>query len=101
MDKATKKLFAIVAALEQKLDRLDDLERRLSDLDDGKLAEIKKEMAVVAANSQVVVNTVRSHGDTIGRLEKTLTRLDLRCPLLKPDTGEFPNISERVKLKDE
>jgi ABC-type phosphate transport system auxiliary subunit len=101
MDAATKKLFALVAALQEKLDRLDDLEKRLSDIDNGKLAEIKKAMERVETNSRIVVSTVESHGDTIGRLEKTLTRLNLRCPLLKPDTGEFPNISERVKLKDE
>jgi hypothetical protein len=34
-------------------------------------------------------------------VETTLRRVQLRCPPLKPDTDEFPSISERVKLKDE
>jgi hypothetical protein len=101
MDKAIKKLFAIVDQLDDKLARLDELEKRLNALDNGKLEEIRKEMMTVAANSQVVVNTVESHGDVIAKLEKRLTRLDLRCPLMKPDTDEFESVSERLKLKDE
>jgi len=109
MDAATKKLFALVTSLEQKINRLDELEARLAALDtNGKLesvqrqmGEIKSSMAKVAADGQVVVSTVISHGDTIARLEKTLTRLDLRCPLMKPGTDEFPKVVERVKLKDE
>lgn len=102
MDKALKKLFAKLDEFGERLSRLEALEARLAALDtNGKLEAIEKQMAVVAANSQVVVNTVESHGDTIGRLEKTLTRLDIRCPLMKPDTGEFPEIVERTKLKDE
>lgn len=59
------------------------------------LGAIEKRMAEVAANSQVVVATVQSHGDVIQRLERTLTRLNLRCPLLKPDTDELPKVVEQ------
>ena len=108
MDRALKKLFTLVDQLEQRFSRLDALEERLAALDtNGTLAEIKNEMstmrdamAVVAANSRLVVHTVEPHGDTIAQLEKTLTRLNLRCPLMKPDTGEFNEISERLTLKD-
>jgi hypothetical protein len=95
MDAAVKKLFALADALEKKLERLDALEQRLNALDtNGKLGEIERQTTTVAANSQVVVNTVQAHGDTIQRLERTLTRLDLRCPLMKPDTSEFAKVGE-------
>ncbi len=90
MDVATKKLFSLIDSLDQRLERLDAIEQRLNDLDtNGQLDSIQKQMELVAANSQVVVSTVQSHGDTIQRLEQTLTRLNLRCPLMKPDTSEF------------
>ena len=93
MDKAVKKLFALADQLEKKLERLNDLEQRLTALDtNGKLDAIERQMAKVAANSQVVVNTVESHGDVIAKLEKRLTRLDLRCPLMKPETSEFEKV---------
>lgn len=102
MDAALKKLFAKLDEFGERLKSLEELEERLTALDtNGKLGEIKRTMAEVAANSQIVVNTVESHGDTIGKLEKTLTRLDLRCPLMKPDTSELPAVTERTKLKDE
>ena len=102
MDKAIKKLFAVLMNLEKKLERLDALEQRLTSLDtNGKLDEIERQMITVAANSQVVVNTVESHGGALSRLEKTLTRLNLRCPLMKPKTDELPALTERVRLKDE
>lgn len=109
MDKALKKLFAKLDELGTRIQSLEALEKRLAALDTNgqldsikeQMGSIKEQMVIVAANSQVVVNTVESHGDTIGKLEKTLTRLDLRCPLMKPDTGEFPEISERLRLKDE
>lgn len=97
MDKALKKLFAQLDEFGKRLERLEQLEERLTKLDtNGHLDEIRLEMAKVAANSQVVVNTVQSHGDTIQKLERTLTRLDIRCPLLKPETSEF----EKVKGED-
>lgn len=102
MDAATKKLFAVVDRLEERLKKLDELEQRLAALDtNGKFEEIKKAMVRVEANSRVVVSTVEGHGDLIVRMEKVLTRLNLRCPLLKPDTSEFPKIIEREKMKDE
>lgn len=105
MDEATRKLFAIVSKLERKLSKLDELEKRLTALDtNGKFEEIKRVMAQVEANSRVGVNTVESHGSMIMRMEKLLTRLELRCPELKPTTGEFQKVSEateRKKLKDE
>lgn len=92
----------VEAALKKVFAKLDELSERLDGLDtNGKLEEIQKQMSTVAANSQVVVNTVESHGDVIAKLEKRLTRLDLRCPLMKPDTDEFESVSERLKLKDE
>ena len=102
MDAALKKLFAKLDEFGERLKSLEALEERLTALDtNGQLDEIKKTMVRVEANSQVVVNTVEAHGDTIGRLEKTLQRLDLRCPLMKPETDEFPQVTERTKLKDE
>jgi len=96
MDNATKLLFARLDEINKQLARLDVLEQKISELDpNGKLDEIKYEMRVVAANSQVVINTVEGHGENIRRLEKTLTRLDLRCPLMKPSTDEFPSVIER------
>lgn len=108
MDAATKKLFAVVNELEKKLTRLDELEQRLTALDtngrlDGvreEMEQIKKSMASVAADSRVVVSTVESHGSTIQKLENTLTRLNLRCPLLKPSTEELPKVVEREALKN-
>ena len=102
MDAALKKLFALADQLEKKLTRLDELEQRLTALDtNGKLDEIERQMQKVAANSQVVVNTVESHGETIAKLEKTLPRLGLRCPLMKPGTDDLPTVTERTRLKDE
>jgi hypothetical protein len=112
MDAATKKLFAVVNSLEQKLTRLDDLEKKLTALDtNGRLdyvreemEKIRKEMVKVAANSRIVVTTVESQGTTIENLEKVIRRINIRCPLLKPTTDEFQSItavSEREKLKDE
>jgi cystathionine beta-lyase/cystathionine gamma-synthase len=95
MDAALKKLFALTDRLEAKLSRLDELEKRLTALDtNGKLDAIENQMKKVASNSQVVVTTVQSHGETIARLEKTLTRLNIRCPLLKPKTEELPSVGE-------
>jgi hypothetical protein len=93
MDKAIKKLFAIVDQLDDKLARLDELEARLNALDNnGKLEEIKKQMAQVAANSRVVVHEVERHGTILDGVETTLRRVQLRCPLMKPDTSEFEKV---------
>lgn len=92
MEKSLKKIFAELDAIKKRLDALDQ---------NGQLEEIKRQIAKVAANSQVVVNTVQTHGDVIQRLERTLTRLDIRCPLMKPDTDEFQQVLERKELKDE
>jgi hypothetical protein len=84
-------------------DRIDELfselaavKEQLEELNNGKFEDIRKAMAQVAAESRVVVNTVQTHGDLIVRLERILTRLDLRCPLMKPDTSEFENVGKRV-----
>jgi hypothetical protein len=88
MDAALKKLFA----------KLDELGKRLDELDsNGKLDEIRKEMKTVAANSQIVVNVVESHGDTLAKLERTVERLHMRCPLLKHDTDEVPAVRLEAK----
>lgn len=93
MDEATKKLFAIVGRLEKKLEKLDELEKRLAALDtNGKFEEIKKQMTAVAVNSRLVVTQVEAHGDVLARMEKTSMRLSLRCPLLKPETSEFEKV---------
>lgn len=99
---AIKKLFVLADEMEKKLKRLDSLEQRLNALDNnGKLDEIKKEMATVAANSRAVVHQVEANGTMIANMEKTITRLNVRCPLMKPDTDEYPSVLERMKLKDE
>lgn len=87
MDAATKKLFAAVDGLTKKLE---ELNTRLDALDtNGALDEIRKEMKVVSANSQVVVNVVEAHGSVLEQMEKTVRRLRMRCPLLKPGTEEI------------
>lgn len=101
-DSAIKKLFVLADEMEKKLKRLDALEQRLNALDNnGKLDEIKTEMAKVAANSRMVVNQVEANGTMIASMEKTISRLNVRCPLMKPDTDEYPSVLERLKLKDE
>jgi hypothetical protein len=73
-----KKLFAELAKINRRLDGID-----------ASGEETKKAMKSVAADSRVVVSTVQAHGGVIEKLERSLTRLDLRCPLMKPDTSEF------------
>jgi hypothetical protein len=88
MDAALKKIFA----------KLDELGKRIDGLDtNGALDEIRKEMKTVAANSQVVVNVVEAHGDTLGRMEKTVERLHMSCPLLKPSTAELEAVRTEPK----
>lgn len=53
-----------------------------------KLEEIREEMAKVAANSRLVVSQVEQHGTVIASLEKKLTRLNLRCPLIKDSPSD-------------
>jgi hypothetical protein len=102
MDKAVKKLFAVVNELEKKLSRLDELEQRLGALDtNGRLDDLKKEMAQVAANSRMVVTQVEANGNMIANMEKTVLRLNIRCPLMKPDTSEFPKVLEEPKCEGE
>lgn len=90
-DTATKKLFAAIDKLEKKLTRLDELEARLAKLDsNGTLDEIKADMKKVAANSQLVVIQVEEHGCLLAMFEKSLTRLNLCCPLIQSaETNEF------------
>lgn len=88
-----EQLSCCVKALESQLAKLDE---RLSEIDtNGKLDEIRKEMAVIAANSCVVINTVQAHGAILERTERMLMLLDLRCPLLK-QVGPKPP----VRLED-
>lgn len=102
MDKALKKLFAQLDEFGKRLERLEELEARLSKLDtNGTLSEIQKEMKKVAANSRAVVHQVEANGTMIANMEKTVSRLNVRCPMMKADTDEFESISERLKLKDE
>lgn len=102
MDKATKKLFAVVDELEKRLAKLDEIEQRLAKLDtNGRLEDIRKEMAQVAANSRMVVTQVEANGNMIANMEKTITRLNVRCPLMRPDTNEFPKVLEELKCKGE
>jgi len=102
MDKATKLLFARLDDIQKQLKRLDVLEQKINKLDtNGTLDEIRKEMQKVAANSDIVVNTVESHGGIIQIMENALTRLNLRCPLMKAATGEVRAVTERIELAGE
>jgi hypothetical protein len=83
-------------------DRIDELsselaaiKEQLEQLSNGKFEAIRKSMAIVAAESRVVVNVITAHGNVIERFERTLTRLDLRCPLMKPDTSEFESVGNK------
>jgi len=71
LEKQIKKLFAEISAIN----------KRLADLDNGKFAEMRDQMKRVAAESRVVVNTVKSHGDVIDRLEKALEKLEIHAAL--------------------
>jgi hypothetical protein len=93
-ESALRKLFAKLDVLDDVVARLESLERRLAELDtNGKLGEIERQMKTVAANSQVVISTVESHGTVLEKLSNRLRRLDLRCPLLKPPTEELKKVS--------
>ena len=92
-DAATRKLFAQLGELLQRMERLESLEKRLARFDtNGKLDAIEKQVKMVASNSEIVVNTVIRHSNFIAKLEKDLTRLELRCPLLKRDTAEVEKV---------
>jgi hypothetical protein len=82
LESQIKKLFSEIQALNKKL----------GEMDNGKFDEMRRQMARVSADSQVVVSTVKSHGDVLEKLGKRLTRLDLRCPLMRPDTSEFEKV---------
>lgn len=80
---SVEQLSCCVKSLENQFERLT---KRLSEIDtDGKLDEIKKSVTLVAANSQLIINTVKAHGSVIARLEDLLLRLEFQCPLIRSD----------------
>lgn len=79
-EKQIAKLFA----------RLDDLTRDLEKLTGvvAGLLELKDVMHTVATNSNLVYNEYQRHGGEIDDLRNRLTKLNLRCPLMKTDEYE-------------
>lgn len=79
-DKQIAKLFA----------RLDEITSDLATLAGvvTELIELKDVMLKVAANSNLVYNEYQRHGSDIADLRTKLTKLNLRCPLLKTDEYE-------------
>jgi len=77
--------------------QLTDVQEQLKRLNNGKFDAVRRDMANVAADSRVVVNVMEAHGSVIERFERTLTRLEMRCPLMKPDTSEFESVGSKCE----
>ncbi len=75
--------------------KLEEIEGRLNALDsNGELQEIKDVLNRVAADWKGVKSVVENQGNVTARMERVLTRLELRCPLMKPATDEFAKVVE-------
>lgn len=80
----------LLQTLIQKLDRL---ETYITDHDAiEQLAEIKRELKAVRADTRITSATVQDHGNRIAALKKTIEALRIRCPLLKLETDELSKI---------
>lgn len=78
------------AALRKIFAKLDELSSRVDKLDtNGKLDRLSEAMAVVSANSRLVVDTVQAHGRAIAYMQKNNEKIKLKCPLIKKDTEEM------------
>ena len=83
------------AEVKKLFSKLEEIEKRLDDLDsNGELLEIKRVLNTVAADWQGVKSVVENQGNVAARMERVLSRLELRCPLMKPATDEFKKVGE-------
>jgi hypothetical protein len=58
------------------------------------IAEMKKVVNKASANSVLVLECYHQHGTAIENLQQKIERLNLNCPLMKMETGEFVKVRE-------
>lgn len=69
--------------------------RKLTKVVEDQAKQIEAMQAAVhsaVSNSELVLNGYQEHGTRIEQISRRMERINVRCPLMKPDTNEFEKV---------